>query len=349
MTCAFCVAELAVMLSLMSLAFWLAPSGQTPDVVELISGESTGFLSLVSPLAYAMTVFFLEPFYVAAGFAMYLNRRADLEAWDIEQEFRRAFVRPLAHTVTIAAVFLVTLSVGAAAVQAQSVAARRQGPGQAEITRAIEIVKADPNLTPERTIKTLRWKESNARRARSPWLAWIAGFFAWLAQSARLLVWGAAVILVGLLILYIVRILRKHRVLTVEDPLIAPTHVHDLDIRPETLPPDIGAAARALWDRGERRASLALLYRGMLSRFAHLHRIPIRDSTTEGDCLVLAASHLTHERRRYASELVAVWQRAVYGREDVYTATVYMLCDDFASALDSVSPVANSLSPRGGP
>jgi hypothetical protein len=28
---------------------------------------------------------------VAAGFAMYLNRRAQLEAWDIEQELRRAF------------------------------------------------------------------------------------------------------------------------------------------------------------------------------------------------------------------------------------------------------------------
>ena len=43
------------------------------------------------PVAYAIAVLFLEPFYVAAGFAMYLNRRAELEAWDIEQEFRRAF------------------------------------------------------------------------------------------------------------------------------------------------------------------------------------------------------------------------------------------------------------------
>ena len=33
----------------------------------------------------------VEPFFVAAGFAMYLNRRVELEAWDIEQEFRRAF------------------------------------------------------------------------------------------------------------------------------------------------------------------------------------------------------------------------------------------------------------------
>jgi hypothetical protein len=42
-------------------------------------------------LAYAAVVAFLEPFYVAAGFGMYLNRRVELEAWDIEQEFRRAF------------------------------------------------------------------------------------------------------------------------------------------------------------------------------------------------------------------------------------------------------------------
>ena len=32
------------------------------------------------PIAYAIAVLFLEPFYVAAGFAMYLNRRAELEA-----------------------------------------------------------------------------------------------------------------------------------------------------------------------------------------------------------------------------------------------------------------------------
>ena len=48
------------------------------------------------PVAYAIAVLFLEPFYVAAGFAMYLNRRAELEAWDIEQEFRRAFARMIA-------------------------------------------------------------------------------------------------------------------------------------------------------------------------------------------------------------------------------------------------------------
>ena len=48
-------------------------------------------MNLVMTLSYLAVVLFLEPFYVAAGFAMYLNRRVVLEAWDIDQEFRRAF------------------------------------------------------------------------------------------------------------------------------------------------------------------------------------------------------------------------------------------------------------------
>ncbi len=41
--------------------------------------------------AHAAAVLFVEPFYVAAGFAMYLNRRVELEAWDVEQDLRHAF------------------------------------------------------------------------------------------------------------------------------------------------------------------------------------------------------------------------------------------------------------------
>jgi hypothetical protein len=92
-THAFSLSETALAVATLSLVFWFAPSGRVPDVLEVVSGETPGVLSLALPIAYAATVMFLEPFYVAAGFAMYLNRRAELEAWDIEQEFRRAFGR----------------------------------------------------------------------------------------------------------------------------------------------------------------------------------------------------------------------------------------------------------------
>lgn len=93
MTLAFNMAETALVMALISLVFWFAPTGRAPDVFEVLGGESSVFFALLLPGAYAVAVWFLEPFYVAAGFAMYLNRRADLEAWDIEQEFRRAFAR----------------------------------------------------------------------------------------------------------------------------------------------------------------------------------------------------------------------------------------------------------------
>jgi hypothetical protein len=91
MTSAFSFAELGLTFGLFSLYFWFDPTPEGFEWTALMSGELNQRLHLVSTLAYAVTVLFLEPFYVAAGFGMYLNRRAELEAWDIEQEFRRAF------------------------------------------------------------------------------------------------------------------------------------------------------------------------------------------------------------------------------------------------------------------
>jgi hypothetical protein len=91
MTSAFSFAELALLFGLISLANWFAPTGQDPDLIELMMGENGVWMQVWIAFAYALVIAFLEPFYVGAGFALYLNRRVELEAWDIEQEFRRAF------------------------------------------------------------------------------------------------------------------------------------------------------------------------------------------------------------------------------------------------------------------
>jgi hypothetical protein len=205
----------------------------------------------------------------------------------------------------------------------------------AEIARALDVVKSDRLIAPERTFKNLRWRDSPPQRSSTPaWMRWIAGLFTWLGQSARYLVWAAAAVLVFLVVRYIIAAVGPHVTLATDEPLVAPTHVRELDIRPESLPDDIGAAARALWDAGQHRAALALLYRGLLSRLAHVHSLPILDSTTEGDCLALTAAHLAPDRRDYASGLIRVWQRAVYGREAIESVAVHDLCDRFAAAMN---------------
>ena len=91
MTSTFGLAEFFLTLSVFSLTFWFAAQGLGFEVKSLFDDKSLRVLMLLVSIAYVVTVLFLEPFYVAAGFGMYLNRRAELEAWDIEQEFRRAF------------------------------------------------------------------------------------------------------------------------------------------------------------------------------------------------------------------------------------------------------------------
>jgi hypothetical protein len=224
-----------------------------------------------------------------------------------------------------------------APVTAPPAAAAAQDPSfdDAAIARAHEALQADPLLNGEKTIKTLRWRERQQTRASRPgWLLWMAGFFAWIGQSARYLVWAAAMILAVWLLRYIVTTAAHARSDDTGEAFVAPTHVRDLDIRPASLPPDIGGAARALWDAGQHRAALALLYRGLLSRLAHVHQVPIADFTTEGDCLRLSAAHLSAPRQVYASRLVGVWQHLVYGHEDVSGATVHELCEQFAPAID---------------
>ena len=91
MTQAFVAAEVAMFAALFSLFWWFAPTGMQMDLSVLFADDIPALLGAVYFTAYAIAVFVIEPFYVAAGFALYLNRRAELEAWDIEQELKRAF------------------------------------------------------------------------------------------------------------------------------------------------------------------------------------------------------------------------------------------------------------------
>jgi hypothetical protein len=237
----------------------------------------------------------------------------------------------------LGAIVVVALLLGAPAIAAAPPQESRDADAAidgAEVARALTIVQADPNLASERTIKTLRWKTSPGKRQRGAKLSWLVDLVRWIDQSARALVWVSAVVLAAVVVIAIARTVGTYRPSRREAIFVAPTHVRDLDIRPETLPADVGAAARALWQRDERRAALALLYRGLLSRLAHVHQVPIRDSTTEADCLALTVP-LSDSIRDYAAQLVTVWQRHTYGHLDVGGSIVGMLCDRFEPVLDA--------------
>jgi hypothetical protein len=93
---AFSLAEYVIVMVLLLLAYAFTPRNFDPQLGDLFSEEGLDAVRFSISAAYAGAVLLLEPFYVAAGFALYLNRRVELEAWDLEQEFRRA---DFAHAV----------------------------------------------------------------------------------------------------------------------------------------------------------------------------------------------------------------------------------------------------------
>jgi hypothetical protein len=87
---AFVHLEMAVAFGLPSLLIWLRPGGPSGSPFGWMGGEDP-LAQALSTLVYAVAIGLIEPFFVGAGFAMYLNRRVEIEAWDVEQSMRHAF------------------------------------------------------------------------------------------------------------------------------------------------------------------------------------------------------------------------------------------------------------------
>ncbi len=209
-----------------------------------------------------------------------------------------------------------------------------------EIRVAVAKLRADPNLGGEESLRTLRWKAANAANAANatPPPGWLTRLFDFLAQSSRLLLWIVGAVGAAIALVWAIRMLRAQVPLNPAREREVTSSVQGLDIRPESLPEDIGTAALALLEVGREREALSLLYRGALSRAVHRHGIAILASATEGEALRAVNAKLDPPRAAYFADLVALWQRAVYAGERVSAPPIDRLCRGFAASLEVSAP-----------
>lgn len=88
--------ELILWLGILGLLFLLLPTEFTPSpglIWNIISQHMPQWFEAVEIFAYLLAMSVIEPFYVAAGFMLYLNRRTEIEGWDIEMGFRTLAAR----------------------------------------------------------------------------------------------------------------------------------------------------------------------------------------------------------------------------------------------------------------
>lgn len=95
--------EYLLTITLYVLVLYIAPDTSIELFETLTENPEDELIWLIGgSVIYAIVIFILEPVYVAAGFMLYLNRRTQLEGWDIELDFRRLAERikdPHHHTM----------------------------------------------------------------------------------------------------------------------------------------------------------------------------------------------------------------------------------------------------------
>ena len=260
------------------------------------------------------------------------------------RSLRADIVRVLAGAILAAA------SAGGASAQdvapaAASAASALADPRAARIEAAVDKLRADPLLSGKHTEHRLRWKDDDEPETKKKkdevdpsFFKWLAEFARFVNDTSRFLLWGIVAVLVALALVSVRHVVQL-RAFRRAKAAQAVSHVRDLDVRPESLPDDVGAAAWALWQSGQVPAALSLLYRGALSRMIHRFQVPITASATEGECLELARGRLEATALRYVTQVVRAWEANIYGGRTLSLAMGEALCTGFGQRLDTSAPV----------
>ena len=147
---------------------------------------------------------------------------------------------------------------------------------------------SDPRMGTTREKTKLRyvgptWDRSEEKQKPKADLAWMKSFAGFIASAFQYIGWGLLV----LLIIYLLHRGLKNRgwfeLQGVRAPM--PDTLFGLDVRPESLPDDVPAVARALLAKGDIRGALALIYRATLVFLLQDGKVEIANGDTEGDCL----------------------------------------------------------------
>ncbi len=354
-------AELVVVLGLLAALAMVLPSGSATGVpVDLASLEaSSEFVTVATAIAmavYFVAVTLVELFYVGAGYGLYINRRIDLEGWDVELTFRRMARRfadrpgrRAAGLVVAGGLAALAFTFGGAPVAtAASPPASTPDPSASDPARQTErgepaqhASRPDPQATvdeileaPEfgHTEKQWTWELRDFdERERSERPDWVGELLGTLGGLFELLLWVAAGIGVGAFAYVLIRRVapddgtapeRRRSSPPEPDPRERPAASPEM-----SLPTDLVREASRRWEAGEPLASLSLLYRGTLEGLEERYAIEVAPHMTALECKrrVEAAGGPGH----YVGRLAEAWTSAAYAGRLPSGEDVEALFDDW--------------------
>lgn len=293
---------------------------------NLMADPSVG-AELALNLLYFLSVAVISPFYVGAGFATYLNRRTQLEAWDIEIAFKRIASRLRQSSAMAFVLAVLMMGAGLSGEVHADETPKNTSPtvrtlfGEEyrsepkAVSDAVKKAYQDKNLSPKE--KYTDWELINKPKPKKPqnpkwgWLeSVVKGMGSVMAFLAEYGLWLLLAIVLSWLIWK-----STDWMPWLKDKMPAKRELDEVSekevINLDTLPSDLSSAVRQLWIQ-QPRAALALLYRGSVEKLSDRLGVPFPPGATEAEC-IRRSRRLAHaESEAVFQKVVRAWQAAAY-------------------------------------
>lgn len=327
--------ETALWIGLMLLFYMLLPQQIETDwdwqSLLLAADQDWRWLEHLTNVFYALILVAWGPVYVACGFSLYLNRRTQLEAWDIELVFRRLRQRLNNGVlgVLLAVCLLLPNLQPVWASDAPDAPRLLNQPLTSQAARdSIQSLLEQPPFKNKESVTRYRFGDDPASPAKDAQAGeapqWLKTLLGWLdgrhldtlAGVIEVLLWGALIAALGWLLWRYREFLQAFVSRRPSPPSRskppAPPQVFGLDLNRETLPDDIASSAERLW-LNEPRAALGLLYRGLLSHLLHDFALTLKAADTENQILERIERLQRPDLLVYSRTLTVHWQNMAYG------------------------------------
>ncbi len=343
------VFELVILAAGLQLAATFRPEGAIAEFWRDVVQGGGPELSFLEAILYPLAILAIEPFYVAGGFALYVNRRIWLEGWDIDLAFRKleqrvASEKPRAPHARVLSAGLLALALllpsGTRADDEESAQPPTcEAPGPAGAQACIDAVLASEEFATVEKVEVWLPKASDPDPDAEPGL--LARFGLWFASVAatllRVSAWLGLAALLTALAIVVVRSLRE-RERRLETPSVQVDDVRiGVDLRPASLPADVVAEARARFARGDASGALSLLYRGALAHLVRGLGLAVPVGATEGECERIARAALDAGLASDFVDLTRAWVSCAYARQTPAPDAFAELCQRWQPHLRGAS------------
>jgi len=363
LTIIFVIVEIILYLSIITLIYLMIPEvylenfdlwkWMTMDTESDLVAHIFNFLTY---LVYSL----VAPFYVACGFALYINQRTQLEAWDIELAFKRLAARlserSSSNSVRLASwasICLLLFSINtftaqpveASEAETETTKTEIKDPDwkknldlnnilHADAKKLIEEIKAGEDFHQMETVESNEYRSTTDIEDDEPinfspgWIIF-ANIFAVIIEFA---LWIFIAVLVLFLILkykhLIVRNIGNRKV-----PQKRPTKLFGLDLNSESLPDKPWLVAKQLIDSKQYREALSLLYRASLIWYIDHSDVVIKEGYTELECLKQISKSVNQQSRQYMTSLTNSWRGLAYAHQNPELNQLNDLCDSWPNVM----------------